>query len=173
MAVGSYTYRSRPHGTHVELMTMACSTWATKADYPYHREISHYPMATFDEHFIVFGGYDGGYNKPTIAKFSPRMNKWTKLGDLRSARGSHGVARIGNQFLVIGGNNGPLSTESCTLKGDSMNCIIRAPLLETFSVFPELFMIPSSYTDQCKNGETLAMHQFSSVIFRLNEPGGS
>ena len=53
MAVGSYSSHN-----HVELATVACSTWATKADYPYYSIIYAYAMVTFDEHFIVFGGYD-------------------------------------------------------------------------------------------------------------------
>ena len=54
LAVGS----GSPDHNHVELATVARSTWATKVDYPYHGWISGYAMVTFDEHYIVFGGYD-------------------------------------------------------------------------------------------------------------------
>ena len=56
LAVGSF----EPNHNHVELATVARSTWATKADYPYHSQISYYAMVTFDEHYIVFGGYGSG-----------------------------------------------------------------------------------------------------------------
>ena len=129
---------------------MARSSWATKADYPYHSYICDYAMVAFGEHFIVFGGY-GSYSsyKSTIAKFTPRLNKWTKLGSLRSPRYSHGVVGVNNHFVVVGGGD-IHPTESCTLNGDKMRCTGRLPSLKYFTWYPELFAVSVSYTDKCK-----------------------
>ena len=83
-------------------------------------------------------------DKSTIARFDPRQNRWTKLGDLRVSRSRHRVIKVNNEFIVVGGDE---LTESCKLiNGQSMTCTIREPKV---GVEPELMLVSSSFIDQC------------------------
>ena len=132
---------------------MTSSTWSTRSDYPYgqgypHRSVSHFAIATYKDDFIIFGGFG---STGTIAKFATKLNKWIRLGNLNSDRYGHSVALLGHQFIVVGGRQ-TKNTESCELSdlGDSISCTPRVPTTIDVVFYPELFIIPTSYTDQCE-----------------------
>ena len=88
---------------------------------------------------------NSGLEQSTIARFDPIENSWTKLGNLKVARSSHGVIQVDNEFIVVGGVNGfegGEPTESCKLNGQSMTCTTMEPQLSKFTLYPELMLVP-------------------------------
>ena len=88
--------------------------------------------------------YENPY-RPTIARFDPIKNKWTKLGHLKVARDGHSVIQVDNEFIVVGGQQASykgnyISTESCKLNGQSMVCTKREPELSQFA-YPHLIFM--------------------------------
>ena len=84
-------------------------------------------------------------SQSTIAQFDPIEDSWTKLGNLKVARRGHGVIRVDNEFIVVGGNQDvdkDEATESCKLNGQSMICNTRYPKLIDFGFYPELLVTP-------------------------------
>ena len=83
-------------------------------------------MTYFDNAFILFGGYQGIYNKHSnmIARLDLATEEWSKIGELRTVRGGHGVIYDGEFFMVIGGYDnryGSIKTEKCKLSGKEFN----------------------------------------------------
>ena len=82
-------------------------------------------------------------SQSTIARFDPIEDSWTKLGNLKVARRGHGVIRVDNEFIVVGGNQDGdknEATESCKLNGQSMMCTKREPELSQFA-YPHLIFM--------------------------------
>ena len=63
----------------------------------------------------------------------------------------HGVIIHQGQFIVVGGNNGlkgletGFGTESCILKGDSIQCTTVGPELENYYWYPEMMPVPENF----------------------------
>ena len=93
-------------------------------------------MVSHGNSFIVFGGDSTDSSKTSvIAKYDPAWNKWSKLGDLNNGRYGHGVIRLGDEFLVVGGAeflDYEKNTEACRLERDKMICSEREPTLSDF-----------------------------------------
>ena len=81
-------------------------------------------------------------HQSTIARFDPLQNSWAKLGDLKVARRGHGVIQFDKEFIVVGGWDDNVPTESCKLNGQTMTCTTREPNLSYFSWYPELMLVP-------------------------------
>ena len=69
------------------------------------------------------------------------------MGHLKLARSGHGVIKVDNEVIVVGGI-GLSPTESCKLNGQSihaswpsMTCTTREPQLSKFVFYPELMLI--------------------------------
>ena len=109
--------------------------------------------------FYIFGGYSYRFfvsarksSKNDIASFDTITKEWKKLGSLNQARRGHRVIFHQGHFVVLGGKKGPLSTERCTLNGDSMQCTTIGPVLEHFQDYPEMMPVPENY---CSNNVTI------------------
>ena len=86
--------------------------------------------------FIIFGG-KSNIALSTIARFDQSSKKWSKLGNLVTARYGAGVVYDGQTFLVVGGiGYGALLTEECKLDGMSITCTSRPPKLNNFYRWP-------------------------------------
>ena len=111
-------------------------------------------MVARNGNFIVFGGVyavnqgQGWDANDIIAQFNPDSNKWTKLGHLQNARHEFGVIEVGNSYIVIGGQD-EKKTETCQLVNSTVSCVEREPTLEEFREYPELFLVDSTFADQC------------------------
>ena len=101
--------------------------------------------------------------QPTVGRFDPIENRWTRLGYLKVPRSGHGVIRVDNEFIVVGGWKVPdaniqlyagyssynydmdyndVLTESCKLSGQAIICTTRKPQLSVFADYPELMLMP-------------------------------
>ena len=98
----------------------------------------------------------------TVGRFDPIENRWTRLGYLKVPRSGHGVIRVDNEFIVVGGWKEPdanmqlyaaypsyddmtyndVLTESCKLSGQAIICTTRKPQLSVFADYPELMLMP-------------------------------
>ena len=101
-------------------------------------------MMYFDNGFILFGGYKYGVLSK-IARLDLVTTAWTDIGNLKSGRYVHNVIFDGEVFMVIGGNEGELKTEKCSLSGGRMTCTEQSPILEYYSMTPALFMVPEDF----------------------------
>ena len=98
----------------------------------------------------MFGGYV--YTKrettKTIARFDETTREWSKLGDLVTARSSHGVVYNGKSFLVVGGmekkSDYSLPVEKCEINGKSVTCTSQKPL-ENYYRWPALFLVDDTF----------------------------
>ena len=61
------------------------------------------------------------------------------------ARKGHGVIVQQGQFIVIGGANGPLGTERCSLVNDSIQCTTVDPELENYNHYPEMMHVSEDF----------------------------
>ena len=99
--------------------------------------------------FILFGGYDysSGSKLSTIARFDEATRKWSKLGDLLTARSSHGAVYIPDRrvFLVVGGHYSELATEECQINGASITCSSRSPKLINYFRWPAFFLVDDTF----------------------------
>ena len=112
-----------------ELLRIADWTWERRAKYPFAKYIRYHASVMHDQMFYVVSGY-GKIDEEwtyvsTIAQYDPDNDKWTKVGDLNTARMYHNVIVSQGVFLVVG--NGP--TEKCQLEGNSMVCVDQEPNL--------------------------------------------
>ena len=85
-----------------------------------------------NEMFYVFGGFFWTWrdNTPmsTISKYNPDNDKWTKIGNLNTARQMHDVMINQGAFLIIG--DGP--TEKCELESNLMSCLNQEPVISRY-----------------------------------------
>ena len=56
----------------------------------------------------------------------------------------HGVIQANGQFLVIGGMSNQF-TEKCVFERDQLNCYLQKPLLFSYYLYPELFVVAEDY----------------------------
>ena len=95
-------------------------------------------MVPHKDGFIVFGGlYEasaastGLYGTSVIAKFNPDSNTWSKLGNLKNVRHSFGMIQVGDEYLIVGGQDDN-KTETCRLENNEMICTEREPTMTQF-----------------------------------------
>ena len=136
IALGAETHNKN------ELFTSTDSKWVTKKDYPYAEAVYFFSILTFEQKFILFGGWNGkltpGERLSRIARFDPAKNKWKPLGKLNKPRNRHSVVQLDNEFIIVGGkrytNGNYVPTESCKFKNHKktkMRCTDRKPALPT------------------------------------------
>lgn len=56
----------------------------------------------------------------------------------------HGVIQANGQFLVIGGMSNQF-TERCAFESDQLKCYLQKPLLFSYYLYPELFVVAEDY----------------------------
>lgn len=160
LAVGSLEKHKQ-----AELLSTTTEKWTAIEDYPYsglnlnrtlisklHRfyfplkDFWIYAAATVHARgsYFIFGGWIDDYKTDVIAKFNPDIKQWSSVGQLNSARYSHGAIVIDDQFLVVGGNN-QQKTERCYFVGDEINCISQEPTLVKYRHWPELIFVGNNY----------------------------
>ena len=71
-------------------------------------------------------------------------NEWSKAGELNNGRFGHGAIFVDGFLMVIGGDDN-YSTEKCEIKNEAITCESQNPSLSWYSLYPELFLVPSSY----------------------------
>ena len=133
-----------PNNAKTEILSGAWS-WTESTTYPFHESISYSPILFLRSTFYVFGGYTDK-EVSTIATFNPKSEKWTKLGDLETARNAHGVIAFQDYLLVLGGNNHKM-TEKCTLSENAIYCNSTDQKLYAFAHYPLLTMVDSDICD--------------------------
>ena len=102
-----------------------------------------------DSFYVVGGRADGGYIT-TIGKLDAN-SRWSKAGDLSTARSGHGAIFDGEYLIVVGGSkrgSDPLKTEKCEFGDDGITCTEQSPLLYRYNYYPELFLVEKDF---CKN----------------------
>ena len=77
--------------------------------------------------------------------FDTKTKQWKNLGKLNEARRGHGVIVQQGQFIVVGGLNGPLGTERCTLVNDSIQCTTVDPELENYNHYPVMMHVSGDF----------------------------
>ena len=96
------------------------------------------------------GGWaDGGWIT-TIGKLDAN-SRWSKAGDLLTARSGHGAIFDGEYLIVVGGykgNSDPLKTEKCEFGDDGITCTEQSPSLYGYRNYPELFLVEKDF---CKS----------------------
>lgn len=127
-----------------ELLRLSDWSWSNNhAKYPYWTDISNYATIMHNEMFLIFGGFSRQYTihdkknaKSDIARYDPKSDKWTKLGNLNAERSTHDVIISGNAFLIIGdGKYRTTTTEACVLiaNKDRMKCsCIQKPYIKRY-----------------------------------------
>ena len=132
-----------------ELYDHSTSVWNTKAFYPFRSSLVDYQILPLFGDYIIFGGFDEKSNKaiPTIAKFDPTQNIWTKLGNLQFSRYGFGAIEIQKHFLIMGGEE-KKRTETCVISGESIKCKSREPTLNNFQLYPALMVVETDYTER-------------------------
>ena len=112
-----------------ELLRIADWTWERRAKYPFAKYIRFHASVMHDQMFYVFGGYgkidEHWIDFSTIAKYKPDSDKWTKVGDLNTARFYHDAIVSQGAFLIVGW----APTEKCQLEGNSMVCSDQEPIV--------------------------------------------
>ena len=71
-----------------------------------------------------------------------------KAGSLNYGRQGHGSVFDGGQFSVIGGSQfggGAVKNEVCSLEGSSITCVEQSIALESYTLYPELFLVTQDY----------------------------
>ena len=101
-----------------------------------------------EDTFYIFGGDSGPRDytpSSTIATFSTVTKEWKKLGELNQARLGHGVFIQQGHFIVVGGYNGNLRTERCTLNEDAISCTLIDPELNGYAFYPEMMSVEQNF----------------------------
>ena len=105
-------------------------------------------MLYHDRAFYIFGGITNSNRyQQTIARLDAETQTWSKAGNLKNAREGHGAIFDGEKFIVLGGSKGggPVKNEVCTLSGTSMTCGEASNTLESYSYYPELFLVTEHF----------------------------
>ena len=106
-------------------------------------------MLYHDRAFYIFGGLTTSNTyQQTIARLDAETQTWSKAGSLKNGRRGHGAIFDGEKFIVLGGNKsggGAVKNEVCTLSGTSMTCEEASNTLESYSYYPELFLVSEHF----------------------------
>ena len=104
------------------------------------------PIIFIDGGFYVIGGrtefsdYD-----TTIGRLDATTMIWSKSGNLVNGRHAHNAIYDGSSLIVVGGRDGSLKTEKCTISNDQVSCTAQNPSLENYKYYPELFLVPFNF----------------------------
>jgi hypothetical protein len=101
----------------------ANSSWETKLipnDLGYFTNAPYLHTATLlpDDRILIIGGNDATSSKTSVSIYDPEKNSWENADDLPFARQHHATVVVGNQVMVVGGENSLNST------GDNSNVFI-------------------------------------------------
>ena len=110
--------------------------------------IAHSPIVYHTNAFYVFGGYVDDYSSNTISRLDASTFTWTKAGELKYARDSHGAIFNGERIIVAGGYD-YYKTESCSVDENGVvNCTEQAPTLDEYAYYPEMYLVDDAF---CKD----------------------
>jgi N-acetylneuraminic acid mutarotase len=76
------------------------------------RRLDHTASAVHDGHLYVAGGYTDGNPTAGLFRYSPRSRRWTQLPSMRTPRGGHAGAIIGERLYVASGGPRTFPDES-------------------------------------------------------------
>lgn len=113
--------------------------------------IDHAPIIHISGAFYLFGGHSEALRETTIGRFDLAFKRWSKSGNLETARSGHNVIYDNQYVIVVGGNPGldaPVHSEKCAISIGRVACNSQAPELANYSYYPELFLVPADF---CKN----------------------
>ena len=149
-SAGTFVEPERGH-SKTEIYNNRTSTWTSKKDYPYHKEIRAFEVVQFSSNFLVFGGFDQANMKiiTIIAKFDPNVDEWSKMGNLKYARDYFGLIGFEDKYLVMYGNRDK-RTEICEVTDDQIECETREPTVENYLFNPAMMVVPEDSVNQCK-----------------------
>ena len=140
VALGSYW----PHSIRGEIFENG--HWIGIADPPTLRSLSHYAVIYNTGNFYYFGGYSG-YSRDTLSSIlclHAATLSWSNVGQLNSARYGHGVIKVENIFMVIGGfGNQP--NEACLLINGQFICEEKPSSLKSYAYKPLLFPVSGNF----------------------------
>ena len=144
IAVGSFFEHNK-----AELLSVNGHKWTDIDDYPFSSDIVHSPVVHLSGSFYLFGGYalTNSYQS-TIGRFDMTTQKWSRAGNLVTARSGHSVIFDGQFLLVVGGDPGKseaIMTEKCAISNGQWACVSQTPELTKYSDYPELFLIPAGF----------------------------
>ena len=102
-------------------------------------------MISIKSSFLIFGGWTSIETYASIARFDTTSETWSEVGTLNSGRNGHGVLRMGDDYLVIGGR-GVQPTERCSVSNDfEVTCASMEPFLSEYDTYPGLFYVSKDY----------------------------
>ena len=137
VAVGSYS----PSNKKAEKLENG--SWSVIEDAPVDWKLYYYAV-TFDaDNFYYFGGRDNS-DLSSILRLSAASWNWSNVGNLNSARRSHGVILVENTFMVIGGL-GTQANEACLLNNGQFTCQEKTSSLNRYASYPLLFLVNDDY----------------------------
>ena len=104
----------------------------------------------------MFGGQNTKWSvgSSIIAAFPTDEKEWRNMGNLNTARESHGVIIHHGEFLILGGYSyiseyeDDLNTEKCTLSDDKKRIFCKevGPLLVySYYLSPAMMLVPYDY----------------------------
>ena len=163
LAVASRDNRSQQGHNKAELYSTSAPVWKTMASYPYHEKFWDFEILAHSSSFFIFGGlytdkaWTSYYKIDIIAKFSPVLNQWVKLGSFRNSRHAFGVTKTDQIFLIMGGYSSK-PTEICELQNGAMNCASTQPTMNNFMYYPAMMTVSSDYANNCWLNPVVKLH---------------
>ena len=111
------------------------------------------PIVFVDDSFFVIGGVsyeitsDNVYRSESniIGRLNAQTRKWSRAGQLVSARYGHGAIFDGSSLVVVGGCCGTLKTEICQISSGEVSCREQTPSLTSYSYYPELYLVNKDF----------------------------
>ena len=107
--------------------------------------MSEYAVIYHADNFYYFGGSTGvKLWASSILCLHAASWTWSNVGQLNSACKGHGVIRVKNTFVVIGGLY-TQPTEVCVLEKDQFTCEEKISNLDSYAYSPLLFLVIDEY----------------------------
>ena len=103
------------------------------------------PIVYAEGAFYIIGDYP---NVKTIGRLDAISMVWSNAGELMYAREAHNAIYDGTNIIVVGGELGPIRTESCAVSKGLVTCTGQDPSLKNYFLYPELFLVQADF---CKN----------------------
>ena len=81
-----------------------------------------------------------------IGRLDSVTTTWASVGELAQARWSHNVLWTGNEFLVVGGAQDNLNTETCVFNDQyNLVCTGRTPKFSKYNQWPQVILVEDDY----------------------------
>ena len=106
--------------------------WITRKPYPFESQIYGARSLYYQGSFLVFGGTGEIDNElKRIAAYTPKINKWTEIGFMKSGRSYTSAISFDEEFLIIGARFivGDKQSEKFYYNGNAMISQYQAPYM--------------------------------------------